>query len=147
MLFDNSKAAKELGYTTRPYQQTIHDEVQWMLEEGIIEGTVEPKPTQMTNAEIREDGAMAGMVQAMDHDATDLPTVDGVEVYKAVEQEVEDIYQKIESGVVGTYKKIESSVVGAYKNVEDSFVGRFLTREGESVEEAKERLREQNGHK
>lgn len=147
MLFDNSKAAKELGYTTRPYQQTIHDEVQWMLEEGIIEGTVEPKPTQMTNAEIREGGAMAGMVQAMEHDATDLPTVDGVEVYKAVEQEVEDIYQKIESGVVGTYKKIESSVVGAYKNVEDSFVGRFLTREGESVEEAKERLREQNGHK
>lgn len=145
--FDYSKAAKELGYTTRPYQQTIHDEVQWMLEEGIIEGTVEPKPTQMTNAEIREGGAMAGMVQAMEHNATNLPTVDGVEVYKAVEQEVEDIYQKIESGVVGTYKRIESRVVGAYKNVEDSFVGRFLTREGESVEEAKERLREQNGHK
>ena len=34
--FDYSKAQKELGYTTRPYQETIHDEVQWMKEEGLI---------------------------------------------------------------------------------------------------------------
>ena len=36
-VFDYSKAQRELGYTTRPYQQTIHDEVQWMIEEGLIE--------------------------------------------------------------------------------------------------------------
>ena len=36
-VFDNSKAQRELGYTTRPYQQTIHDEVRWMIEEGLIE--------------------------------------------------------------------------------------------------------------
>lgn len=36
-VFDYSKAQKELGYTTRPYQQTIHDEVQWMIKEGMIE--------------------------------------------------------------------------------------------------------------
>ena len=35
--FDYSKAQRELGYTTRPYQETIHDEVQWMIEEGLIE--------------------------------------------------------------------------------------------------------------
>lgn len=34
--FDDSKARSELGYTTRPYQETIHDEVQWMLAEGLI---------------------------------------------------------------------------------------------------------------
>lgn len=36
-VFDYSKAKKELGYTTRPYQETIHDEVQWMIQEGLIE--------------------------------------------------------------------------------------------------------------
>lgn len=36
--FDDSKAKRELGYTTRPYQQTIHDEVQWMIQEGLMEG-------------------------------------------------------------------------------------------------------------
>jgi len=34
--FDYSKAKKELGYTTRSYQETIHDEVQWMKEEGLV---------------------------------------------------------------------------------------------------------------
>ena len=27
---------RALGETTRPYQQTIHDEVRWMIEEGLI---------------------------------------------------------------------------------------------------------------
>ena len=35
--FDYSKAQRELGYRTRPYQETIHDEVQWMIAEGLIE--------------------------------------------------------------------------------------------------------------
>lgn len=34
--FDYSKAQRELGYTTRPYQETIHDEVQWMIQEGLV---------------------------------------------------------------------------------------------------------------
>ena len=49
-------------------------------------------------------------------------------------------FQKIEDGVVGGYKKIEDGVVGAYKKVEDAFVDKFLTREGESVEDAKKRM-------
>ena len=36
-VFDYSKAQRELGYTTRPYQETIYDEVQWLIEEGLIE--------------------------------------------------------------------------------------------------------------
>ena len=34
--FDSSKAKEELGYTTRPYEETIHDQVEWLLREGII---------------------------------------------------------------------------------------------------------------
>lgn len=34
--FDYTKAKEELGYTTRPYQETIHDEVMWLKEEGLI---------------------------------------------------------------------------------------------------------------
>lgn len=34
--FDYSKAQKELGYTTRSYTETIHDEVEWLRQEGLI---------------------------------------------------------------------------------------------------------------
>ena len=37
-------------------------------------------------------------------------------------------------------KAVEEGVVGGYKKIEDRFVETFLAREGESVEEAKERL-------
>ena len=36
-VFDYSKARKELGYTTRPYQETIREEVRWLKDEGLIE--------------------------------------------------------------------------------------------------------------
>lgn len=55
--------------------------------------------------------------------------------------------EKIAEKVVGTYKKIEDTVVGGYSKIEDSFVDRYLTKDGETVEEAKKRLkqeREQN---
>lgn len=34
--FDYSKAKEELGYRTRSYQETIHDEVEWLKQEGLI---------------------------------------------------------------------------------------------------------------
>ena len=43
--------------------------------------------------------------------------------------------------MVGGYKAIENGVVGAYTKIEDRFVDQFLTRDGETVEEAKARLR------
>lgn len=36
-VFDCTKAKIELGYAPRPYQETIHDEIQWMIGEGLIE--------------------------------------------------------------------------------------------------------------
>ena len=49
--------------------------------------------------------------------------------------------KKIENTVVGTYKKVEKTVVDSYEKVEDAFVDRYLTRDGETVEDAKKRLK------
>ena len=53
-------------------------------------------------------------------------------------------YKKIEKGVVDGYKKIEQGVVGGYTKLEDKFVDAYLTKDGETVEEAKARLKEKN---
>lgn len=52
-------------------------------------------------------------------------------------------YKKIEKGVVDGYKKIEQGVVGGFTKIEDKFVDAYLTKEGETVEEAKKRLKNQ----
>lgn len=35
-VFDSGKARRELGYHTRPYRETMHDEIQWMKSAGLI---------------------------------------------------------------------------------------------------------------
>jgi len=125
--FDYSKAENELGYTTRSYEETIHDEVQWMIAEGLIDGNgVTEKHTAMANEQVREGGYME--------------SIDPVEAYKAIEQGVVETYEKIEDGVVDSYKKVENSFVSGYRKIEDKFVQKFLARKGETTEEAKERL-------
>lgn len=52
-------------------------------------------------------------------------------------------FQKIEKGVVEGYKKIESGVVEGFEKISDKFVDKFLTKEGETVEEAKARLEQE----
>ena len=54
------------------------------------------------------------------------------------------VNEKIEEKVIGTYKKIEDTVVGGYTKIEDTFVDRYLTKDGETVEEAKERLKQEH---
>ena len=51
--------------------------------------------------------------------------------------------KKIEETVVGGYKKVEETVVGGYKKVEDKFVDKFLRKDGETIEEAKERIKKE----
>lgn len=53
-------------------------------------------------------------------------------------------YKKIEKGVVDGYKKIEKGVVSGYSKIEDKFVDTYLTKDGETVEEAKARLKKEN---
>lgn len=55
--------------------------------------------------------------------------------------DIKKVYDKIEETVVDTYKKVEKAAVEGYQKVEDAAVGKVFAREGESVEEAKARLR------
>lgn len=50
--------------------------------------------------------------------------------------------RKVTEKVVGTFGKIEDTVVGSYTKIEDAFVARYLTKDGETVEEAKKRLQQ-----
>lgn len=52
-----------------------------------------------------------------------------------------DVNKKIEEAVVGGYKKIEDSVTSGYKKIEDKFVDTFLKKDGETIDEAKERIK------
>ena len=110
--FDCTKARTELGYITRPYEQTIHDEVQWMIAEGLIDGSgVTEKHAEMANEQIREGGF-----------------------------DVKEAYQAVEDGVVGTYQKIEDGAVNGFRRVCDFFIRIFFSRKGETVEQTRKRL-------
>ena len=126
--FDCTKAQTELGYTTRPYEETIHDEVQWMIAEGLIDNSgVTEKHTEMTNEQIREGGFLGDF--------------DGKEIYKTVEDGVVGAYQEVEEGVVGGYQKIEDGAVNGFRRISDFFIRKFFSRNGETVEETRKRLR------
>ena len=138
--FDYSKAEAELGYTTRSYEETIHDEVQWMIAEGLIDGNgVTEKPTLMTNEQIREGGYMEDIIKAMEHEMY-IPEIDVAEAYKSIETGVVNTYEKIETGVVSGYKKVEEGAVSGFRKISDKFIQKFFSREGETVEETRKRL-------
>jgi len=67
-------------------------------------------------------------------------------IVKATEKmadSVSDGYKKIEKGVVDGYKKIEKGVVKGYQKIEDKFIDTYLTKDGETLEEAKSRLKKE----
>lgn len=51
--------------------------------------------------------------------------------------------EKIADKVVNTYKKIENTVTGTYTKIEDKFIDQYLTKDGETIEDAKKRLKEE----
>ena len=121
--FDCTKARTELGYTTRSYEETIHDEVQWMIAEGLIDDTgVTEKHLGLANEQLRDGG------------------FDVKEAYRSVEDSVVGTYQKIEDGVVGGYQKIEDGAVDGFRKVSDFFIKTFFSRKGETVEQTRKRL-------
>lgn len=52
-------------------------------------------------------------------------------------------FEKMSKSVTGGFEKISDSVTKGYTSIEDAFVDRYLTRDGETVQEAKERLKRQ----
>ena len=63
-----------------------------------------------------------------------------VKANEEIAEHVVSGYKKIEEGVVSGYKKMEEGAVGGFHKITDKFVDSFLTKEGETVEEAKARL-------
>lgn len=64
-----------------------------------------------------------------------------VKVNQKIADTVVDGYKKIENAVVDGYKKVENTAKNGYTKIEDKFVDMYLTKDGETVEEAKERLK------
>ena len=75
---------------------------------------------------------------------TDMAKSKMVKANEKIAEAVTDGYKKIEKGVVGGYKKIEQGVVSGYTKLEDKFVDAYLTKDGETVEEAKARLKKEH---
>ena len=72
---------------------------------------------------------------------TDMAKSKIVKANEKIAEAVTGGYKKIEKGVVGGYKKIEHGVVDGYTKIEDKFIETYLTKDGETVEEAKARLK------
>lgn len=51
--------------------------------------------------------------------------------------------EKIAEKVTEGFQKISDTVVGGYTKIEDIFVDRYLTKDGETVEQAKRRLKQE----
>jgi len=57
-----------------------------------------------------------------------------------IEKAVVEGYKNIEEGVVEGFEKIEDAVVGKFEEMSDSFIEKHLLKDGETLEEAKERI-------
>lgn len=75
---------------------------------------------------------------------TDMAKSKIVRTTEQIAEAVTGGYKKIEKGVVDGYKKIEQGVVDGYTKIEDKFIDAYLTKDGETVEEAKARLKKEN---
>ncbi|MBQ6306390.1 MAG: hypothetical protein IJQ11_09170 [Bacteroidales bacterium] len=58
-----------------------------------------------------------------------------------IENEVVKGYKAIENGVVSGYNAIQDGVVEGFTRVSDAFIMKFFAKEGETVEQAKERMK------
>ena len=64
-----------------------------------------------------------------------------VKGYKAIENGVVSGYKAIENGVVSGYTTIQDGVVEGFTRVSDAFIMKFFAKEGETVEQAKMRMK------
>ncbi len=135
-VFDYTKARSELGYTTRPYQETIRDMVQWMKDEGLLGDN--STSVDMPQGDLWESGMIPAAVDETDFAAA-CEIAKGA--YQAIEDSVVGVYKAVEKGAVDAYKAVEKGAVDAYYKVEDTMVDKLFRREGETVEQAKDRLR------
>lgn len=58
-----------------------------------------------------------------------------------IAEDVTKSFQKMTEAVVGAYEIIENDALKGYIKIQDRFVDQFLAKEGESIDEAKQRLK------
>lgn len=64
-----------------------------------------------------------------------------IKANEKIAEKVVNVYKAVEGAAIEGYGKVESAAVEGYEKVENAFVNRFLAREGETLEEAKARLK------
>lgn len=65
-----------------------------------------------------------------------------VEINEDISKNVKMGYEKVRDVTIGGYELIEKTVVGNYKKIEDAFVEKYLIHDGETIEEAKKRIKD-----
>lgn len=95
----------------------------------------------MSNKELEMKAREHDLSDAIPEEVADAVVEEVVTGYKKIEKGVVDGYKKIENGVVTGYKKIETGVVEGFQKVSDKCVEVLFAHDGETVEEAKKRLR------
>ena len=86
-------------------------------------------------------------MMAREHDMSGIDPEFAEEVAEAAAKGTVGGYKKIENGVVSGYKKIEEGAVSGFNKVNDKCVEKLFAKEGESVEDAKKRLRGETDEK
>ncbi|MCR5088620.1 MAG: NAD-dependent epimerase/dehydratase family protein [Oscillospiraceae bacterium] len=117
--FDSSKAMKELGYSPRPMAQSVAEEIDWMLSEGIVSL---PKSREADTRSLGEKLSETG--SAIGH---------GIAAgYKAVEHGVVSGYKAVEHGVVTGYNAVEDGITDGVHAVGESIREMTMLRAGAS---------------
>ena len=70
-----------------------------------------------------------------------------VQANEKIAEELTPGFKKMSDGVVEGFNKMSDGVVKGYTKIEDKFVSEFLTKDGETVEDAKKRLKAEQENK
>ncbi len=119
--FDSSKAMKELGYHPRPMAQSVAEEIDWMIGEGIV---TLPEPREPDKRSFQEKLADAN--SAIGHSIAE-----GV---KAAGHGVAAGYKAVEHGVVAGYTAMADGVEDSIHAMGESFREMTMLRAGASFE-------------
>ncbi len=121
--FDSSKAMRELGYSPRPMAQSIAEEIDWMIEEGIV---TLPKPREPDTRSFGEKLADTG--SAIGH---------GIAAgAKAAGHGVAVGYKAVEHGVVAGYNAVADGVEDSIHAMGENFREMTMLRAGAAFESA-----------
>lgn len=66
-----------------------------------------------------------------------------IQANENIAEHVSTGFKQMADGVTSGFRKINDAVVDGYTKIEDHFVDQYLTKDGESVEDAKARLKKE----